>query len=257
MSSPTSSASQKKQSLSPTSTLIESPSSYKSPTSSSLSTATLTTSLAPGPIFNDDNTLHERLKFDRHDQHLNDTTPKDMDSSSSSSLAQQPVNPSTADKKSFLLFKNKKNKTTNKPELLMGDSDSDPQQKYNRNSRIRKIIIFIALIVVMLAVILGLVLGLVVFKKQVQPPVLPATISPIVYNASGLNTQWIEDINIGRYVLAKGDGGSSGVVGIHSAVMVKTSKVIFIERYETAPFFFYIYTLEGNDNIVTHHFFLN
>jgi hypothetical protein len=35
---------------------------------------------------------------------------------------------------------------------------------------------------------------------------------------------------MGAYVLAKGDGGNSGVAGIHVGLMRDTGKVVFIER---------------------------
>jgi hypothetical protein len=119
-------------------------------------------------------------------------------------------------------------------------------QKQHQSNQRRKRILWISLLSLLFATLASV--GIYFLVKYIQrqnksstpsitkftlpPPPLPPT-GFVPNNATGYSGRRITfeaNRNIGRYVLAKGDGGSSGVAGIHVGLMVGTGKVVLIER---------------------------
>ncbi|KAJ3412606.1 hypothetical protein HDV05_000474 [Chytridiales sp. JEL 0842] len=140
------------------------------------------------------------------------------------------------------------------------DADNNESIGFNRSrqssasSRKKTHFVFLGA-VVLLAVTLGLVFGLVFGLRRKSNPASSDTTgnkdpAASVFEAeapkapdagfafgkrtevSGRSVVFSPGNLTGRYVLAKGDGGSSGVSAIHVGLMKDTGKVVFIERWD-------------------------
>ncbi|KAJ3410543.1 hypothetical protein HDV05_003645, partial [Chytridiales sp. JEL 0842] len=120
---------------------------------------------------------------------------------------------------------------------LPTNKDNDEEAK-KKKRRLCITLGLIALLVTGISIGLGVYFGIINNSKPTgnpkftePPPPLPqADFVQRPQDYAGKQVAFVPGREIGRYVLAKGDGGSSGVSAIHVGLMKDTGKAVFIER---------------------------